>query len=388
MSQVTEFTGLTWSHPRGLAPMEALAQEAGRDDGPLAVPHSRVRWRAQSLAGFESRPLADLAQEYDLLVLDHPGLGQAMRTEALLPLEELFTGEELERWRTQTVGQSYDSYLYDGHQLAVPIDSAAQVAAFRPDLVDGLPETWAGVLALAPDMPMCVPTAGPHTLLTMLGLAAAVQPGFTPTARELVPREVGGTAVELLRTLIECTPDDLLELGPIDILDRMQSTDSIAYCPLVYGYVGYSRRTLRTPVRFVDAPALSPGGTPGSVLGGAGLAISVRTHGDSRLLDHVRQAMDNRAQRVLVPAASGQPSSIAAWEDERVNREFLDFYTATRRSLEAAWRRPRFDGWIAIQSAGSRLLYEGVRRGARTAELVDGLNTLYRSYRADAHAPL
>lgn len=388
MSHVAEFTGMTWSHPRGFAPMRALAEEAAREGGPLAVPHSRVRWCAQSLAGFESRPVAELAQEYDLLILDHPGLGQATRAGALLPLEDLFTGEELERWRTRTVGRCYDSYLYDGHQLAVPVDAAAQVAAYRPDLVDGVPDTWAGALALSPDIPMCIPTAGPHTLLTTLGLAAAVDPGFTPTARELVPGEVGRTAVELLRTLVERTPDDLLELGPIEILDRMHSTDSIAYCPLVFGYVGYSRSTLSTPVRFVDAPALTSGGTPGSVLGGAGLAVSVRTHGDSRLLDHVRQAMDEQAQRVLFPAASGQPSSIAAWEDEQVNHDFLDFYTATRRSLEGAWRRPRFDGWITIQSAGSRLLFDGIRRGVGTAELLDGLNTLYRSHRGDARAPL
>lgn len=364
--------------------MLALAEEAARDGGPLAVPHSRVRWQAQSLEGFESRPLAELAQDYDLLVLDHPGLGQATSAGALLPLEQLFSSEELQLWRSRTVGQSYDSYLYEGHQLALPIDAAAQVAAFRPDLVDDVPDTWSGVLDLPQEITLCVPTAGPHTLLTLLGVAAAVDPGFAPTERELVPGEVAATAVELLRRLVERTPADLLDLGPIEVLDRMQSTDSVALCPLVFGYVGYSRPTVGKPVRFVDAPAHAPGGPPGSVLGGTGLALSVRTRGDGKVLDHLRQAMHEQAQRVVFPDADGQPSAIAAWEDDRVNTEFLDFYRATRRSLEAAWRRPRFDGWITVQTAGSRLVYEGLRRGVPTTELLDGLNGLYRSHRPPA----
>ncbi|GEB64205.1 membrane protein [Sinomonas atrocyanea] len=372
---------MTWSHPRGLAPMRALAEQAALP-GPLSVPGSRVRWDAQDLAGFESRPIDALAACYDLVVLDHPGLGRARAARALAPLEELFPAAELAAWEAASVGAAYESYRYEGHQWALPVDAAAQVSAHRPDLLADVPATWEEVLALPAEVKMCVPTAGPHTLLTFLGIAAAVDPALEATATQLVPQAVGREALDLLGRLIRRTPPDLLDLDPIEILDRMQ-TGGIAYSPLVFGYVTYSDATAGglPPVCFRDAPAHRPGGTPGSVLGGTGLALAARSADDERLLEHVRQAMHGQAQRTVIPAAGGQPSATAAWEDPAVNARWLDFYAATRRTQDAAWRRPRFDGWIAVQSGGSRLIYEGLRRKRDPKDLLDELDVCYRWHR-------
>ena len=75
-------SGLTWDHPRGYRVLDALA-------GTLE-PDVSVHWQRQSLEGFESRPLRTLADDFDLLVVDHPGLGEAVRDGALLPLDEVF----------------------------------------------------------------------------------------------------------------------------------------------------------------------------------------------------------------------------------------------------------------------------------------------------------
>jgi multiple sugar transport system substrate-binding protein len=56
-------TGLTWDHPRGYRVLDALA-------GSLE-PDVSVYWQRQPLEGFESRPLRTLADDYDLLVVDH-----------------------------------------------------------------------------------------------------------------------------------------------------------------------------------------------------------------------------------------------------------------------------------------------------------------------------
>lgn len=378
---VRRFRGLTWSHPRGLAPMQALADQAGLV-GPLAVPDSRVAWDAQDLAGFESHPLDVLAARYDLIVLDHPGLGSARATQALAPLNELFSGDELAAWKTSSVGASYESYCYEGHQWAVPVDAAAQVGAYRPDLLSDIPSTWDDVLALQGEVATCVPTGGPHTLLTFLGIAAAIDPMLVASPTELVPYEVGREALEVLASLIQQTPLDLLDLDPIQVLDRMQTAD-VAYSPLIFGYVTYSDAVAggAAPVRFRDAPSHRPKAAPGSVLGGTGLALAARSAQDSRLLKHVRQAMHEQAQRVIIPDAGGQPSATAAWDDPRVNARWLDFYASTRRTQEAAWRRPCFDGWIPVQSGGSRLLYEGLRRNRDPKGLLDELNVCYRRHR-------
>ena len=75
-------SGLTWDHPRGYRVLDALA-------GALE-PDVSVQWQRQPLEGFESRPLRTLADDFDLLVVDHPGLGEAIRDGALLPLDEVF----------------------------------------------------------------------------------------------------------------------------------------------------------------------------------------------------------------------------------------------------------------------------------------------------------
>ena len=57
--------GLTWDHPRAYRPLQALAAHC---------PDIAVSWDRQSLADFEARPITTLAQSYDLMIIDHPGL--------------------------------------------------------------------------------------------------------------------------------------------------------------------------------------------------------------------------------------------------------------------------------------------------------------------------
>lgn len=375
--------GMTWSHPRGRDPLLALAREA-EGDGPLAVPGSRVAWDAQPLGGFESHPIADLAGRYDLIVLDHPGLGDALAADALAPLDELLGTDELARLEDGSVGASLASYRCRGHQWALPIDAATQVCATRADAPFAPPATWDEALALAAGDGLAIPTAAPHALLTFLGLCAAHDPDFAPDARRLAPRDVAEAALELLRALHDATPVAQRDRDPIELLDRMADADdtSAPLCvPLVYGYVTYSAPEVARRVRFGDAPSLAPGGVPGSVLGGTGLAIARRSAGDADALAHLRQAVHPLAQTTAIPQANGQPAAVAAWEDPAVNARSLDFYAGTRRTQETAWRRPRHAGWIAFQTSGSHLLLDGLRSKRAARELLDELDDDYRAAR-------
>ncbi len=47
------------------------------------------------------------------------------------------------------MGASHASYAHGGHQWALAHDAAAQVAAYRPDLLATPPRTWTEVLELA-----------------------------------------------------------------------------------------------------------------------------------------------------------------------------------------------------------------------------------------------
>jgi multiple sugar transport system substrate-binding protein len=54
----------------------------------------------------------------------------------------------LEQQKLQTAGPSFRSYTYGGHQWALAVDAAAQVSAYRPDLLRHPPTTWPDVLTL------------------------------------------------------------------------------------------------------------------------------------------------------------------------------------------------------------------------------------------------
>lgn len=116
-------------------------------------PGIRIEWEARSLQGFADKPIRHLAEQYDLIVLDHPFMGTVARDGYLIPLDKHVSAEVLATLRTESVGASHDSYFYDGHQWALAIDAAAQVAGYRPDLLKAasatVPKTWHEVFALA-----------------------------------------------------------------------------------------------------------------------------------------------------------------------------------------------------------------------------------------------
>ena len=110
-----EYRGLTWDHPRGYNALAAAA-DAARDVA--------IAWDKHSLEGFESRSIAEQCALYDLVVLDHPHVGEAVAADCLVPLENLFAADELAQWGDAAVGPSLASYLYADKHWALPLDAA------------------------------------------------------------------------------------------------------------------------------------------------------------------------------------------------------------------------------------------------------------------------
>ncbi|TWF80783.1 carbohydrate ABC transporter substrate-binding protein (CUT1 family) [Pseudonocardia hierapolitana] len=360
MTYGADFRGLTWDHPRGYAALKAVA-------GNL------VAWDTQPLEGFESHPIDDLCARYDLVVLDHPHLGDALATGCLTPLDDLFAADELATWAAASIGSTMRSYACDGRQWALPLDGATQVCAARADLADELPATWDEVERISRTAAVALSLAGPHAFLTFASIAVALgeEPATDPD--HLLSTGTGLAVLDLMASIDGRAPAQTRALNPIGLLELMSSTDDLALCPLVYGYVNYAGR-----VTFGDAPAAVPGGRPGSTLGGTGIALSSRCTPTPALLDHVRWLMGTEAQTRFLPEHAGQPSAWAAWADDRVNAAACDFYRRTARTCETAWVRPRYAGYIAFQSAASAVVRDtlagvlGHRRG------LDRLQELHR----------
>ncbi|WP_433186669.1 hypothetical protein [Actinoallomurus sp. CA-150999] len=376
-----ELRGLTWDHPRGYAPLDVLARLD--DAGPHRYGRVRapLRWDRQPLEGFESRPLVTLTGDYDILVVDHPGLGTAVADGCLLPMDDLFDAAELAAWREEAVGPSFDSYVLDGRPWALPVDAAGQVSAFRRGLTGTPPTTWDEVRELARSAPVTLCLGGPHAFLTFCALCVAYGADPCRSGDALVPREAGEAALDMMAGLLARSVAEVWRLNPIGVLEAIAADDGPAYCPLVYGYVTYAGGR---GVRFADAPAWVPGGRPGSVLGGTGLAVSRSRAEDPEvrgaIRDHVRRLLSPAVQRNLCPAAGGQPAARSAWTDPEVAALSGGFYRATRATLEAAWVRPRSAGYLTFQDTASRLIRDGLAGRAPHGELLRDLDKHYDAW--------
>jgi multiple sugar transport system substrate-binding protein len=373
---VTAYTGLTWDHPRGRQALEAAARR---------LPEGlTIDWQVQPLEGFESTPIEELSREYDLIVLDHPHLGDAVSTGSLQPLDDLFDSAALDAWAAGTVGPSFESYRMADRVWALPLDAATQVAARRPDLLREAPVDWDGVRALAREAPVALNLAGPHAVLTLCSIAVALgeEPrvdGSDPWLSAATLHEV----LELMRDVTSRAPEGSDRLNPIGLLTRMAEQGDIVYCPLVYGYVNFSASGSARPIAFSDAP-LGPDGRPGSTIGGTGVAVSSRARVTPQLLEHLSWLMSPDAQEGFIPRHAGQPSSRTAWLSPGVNADTGDFYRNTLATVEGSWVRPRFAGYIPFQTAASAVVRD-VALGALPID--DGADEILRLHHAAQDAP-
>lgn len=375
MTVSQSYVGLTWDHPRGYVALERAAQQA-RADG------LSLRWERQPLEGFEAHPIEDLAARYDLIVLDHPHMGDAVAAECLQPLEDLFEKDLLQRWSAQSIGQTFASYRYGGRHWALPLDAAAQVSAARLDRLESpVPATWPQVLELARRQPVALSVAGPHAILTLFSVCAAhgPAPASTDPAR-LLEREAARAAWEVLQELHSVSFQGWAQCNPIQLLEQLARGGEAVYCPLVFGYVNYAVPAAgRAAVHFFDAPAGS--GRRGSVLGGTGLSVSRRARVNAALRSHLIELLSPRVQQEFIPFADGQPSGRAAWADARVNDAWSGFFANTRETIEAAIVRPRHPHYVEFQAAASQAVRDALAQRVGADALIDGLQALYERFR-------
>jgi multiple sugar transport system substrate-binding protein len=373
------FKALTWDHPRGYNALAAAA--AGLDPARDGL---SIAWDKQPLEGFESHPIADLCARYDLVVLDHPHVGEAVEADCLQPLEAVFGADTIAELEAVTIGPCLSSYRFAGRHWALPLDAATQVMASRGDLLGGEPQqTWDEVAALSERTgKVALSLAGPHAVLSFLSIAAAL--GEPPAVHDpdlLVSPSIGRQAFELLAELAARSPTSVKDKNPIGILGHMATHDDVVLCPLIYGYVNYAAPVTGKTIRFSNAPRIATGGRPGSTLGGTGIGISRRCTMTPELTRHLLWLMSAEAQTGFIPAHDGQPSRRSAWADEGVNRRWGDFYRNTADTLEAAYVRPRHSGYIPFQTRASALLREAFDSRRPATAVVAELQTLYRASR-------
>lgn len=369
---VPPLRGITWEHPRGRLSVEGAARVWASVFG--RVP---IVWEARSLQGFADQPLEQLVSDYDLLVIDHPHIPLAAEQDLLVALDEVITDADMATLESQSLGDCHLSYAYGGHQYALAIDAAAQVAAYRPDLLPVPPTSWDEVLRLARDGKVLWPAKPIDAVSSFMTIAANSGAPIGTPAGDFISPEAGSEVLTLLHRLTAEVPSACLQADPITVLEELSLRDDYCYVPLTYGYSNYSRPGVR-PHRVAFAPIpTGPLGHQGSCLGGAGIAVSAHSSRATEAAAHACWLASAQVQRGVYFRHGGQPANRLAWEDPALNEETLDFFNATRSTLEGAWIRPRLRKWLSVQGAFGEVLNATLKGEMSDADCLARGATLY-----------
>lgn len=378
---MTTLRGIAWDHPRGYEPLRATSAAFEK-----MHPGVVILWDVRSLKEFGDMPIEDLIDQYDLITIDHPYMGQADANKLLLPLEERLSCNALEELKNQSVGPSFDSYHYNEHLYALPIDAAALVSASRSDLLSAinmsLPTTRKALLQFYKDLPKEFSVAWPlcATDLWCSFLSLCAQDGgrdFLEAGK--VPEEIGSSVLDEIKEHLNYLHPQSIHWNPIHVLDRMGQEDQIIYAPYLFGYTNYSREGYsKNRLSFGNSPG-NPETNISTILGGVGLAISANCKHISEAVAYLKYTANSKTQEGIYTKNGGQPGNLVAWHSETNNALCDDFFEATLSTMEKAYVRPQHRGWNQFQEQGAEILHRGIVKDEPSTEVLKDLNELYQS---------
>ena len=368
-------TGITWDHSRGIIPLEAVAQRYHE-----LHPEIEIRWEKRSLQKFADAPIGDLADQYDFSIIDHPWTGYAIASGKYLQLQKYIDKAYLSELEQNSVGRSFASYCMNGAMIALPIDAAAPIAIYRKDYFgdqQALPETWEDVLQLARRGVVAFSSIPLSTVTDFYMLCVSRTDEFF-TEETIVKEEVGVEALESLRELACLCSEEIFYTNPISVYEKMANDGPFRYCPFVFGYSNYSRRGYAKHALKACDVVTYHGNMLKTILGGTGLAISSNCKHVDEAVDFAKFVASPEVQKTIYADNGGQPGHRRAWLDEEVNRITDDFFTGTLQTLDHAFVRPRYNGYLHFQDHAGAYIYEYLRSGGDPKQVLKQLNELYR----------
>ena len=365
--------GMTWDHPRGL---DSLVNSNELLERKIDV---SVRWDARSLLAFGDQPIVEFYRDYDLMVIDHPHVPDAVHSKSVIAFEDLLSSEKLQALEKTSVGQSHSSYQYQGRQWALGIDTAAQVSAFRPDKAERSPIFWAEVLELAKTGTLLWPHKPVDAFSTFATLMAQREAPLTTNGR-FIDRKVAREVLDFMVELSGLVPDICLTSNPIEVSEMLASHDRYIYGICMYGYSNYSRARFRNNLLAYDDLPSFDGRARGSQLGGAGIAVSSAAKNPEVAAEVAYLLSSPDIQSSTYVEAGGQPGNLVAWKSGNVNHLTHNFFANTLRSLEGAWVRPRIFGWPEVQFASSQIIHRILSEKKFTEADLSAIESCYEEH--------
>ncbi|MCU4675630.1 extracellular solute-binding protein [Catenovulum sp. 2E275] len=370
--------GITWNHSRGYTSMAATAQRFEELN-----PDVRIIWEKRSLQAFADEPIDQLAKRYDMLVIDHPWTGFAAHTGVIEALNKWLPAEFLDDQAKNSVGHSHESYSFSGQQWALAIDAATPVASIRPDMLDGMPQTWAELMDLAKQGKVAVPSIPQDTLMNFYMLCSTLGEDVCLQDDVVVSEAIGLQSLQMLRELSVNLNRACFDMNPIQVYEAMTQTDKFAYCPFAYGYSNYARYNFaRKLLQFGDMVTLEGTDRLRTTLGGTGLAISANSEYKEICAQYAQFVANPHMQSTFFVDMGGQPGHRTAWLSDSANAVTNNYFKDTLPGLERAFLRPRYHGHMQFQDNSGAPIREYLMNGGDEKALLNKLNELYRQSKA------
>lgn len=365
--------GITWDHPRGYDPLVAAAETY------CAQTDIRVNWTRRSLQAFADQSISDLAQNYDLIVLDHPHIGLVAQDQSVLALPHAPN-------MGATVGHSAESYVWNGDVYAYAIDAACQMSVHREDHVGPFPKFWHEFLkedvrsfkALTPLKPV-------DAFDMWLTLCASFGSENMPVSKDcFMPESPGLFGLDVLKCLYRCGPQEAVDWNPIHVLEQLSNSaqTDFSYSPCLFGYQTYTAaHPGRYRLIYRDLPVFEQGNQRRSILGGAGIAVSSSSKQIDAAIQHALWLASDEIQIGVYSDNNGQPANQKAW-DLLSNKPLLsDFYCGASDTMKTAWTRPRDPWFLGFVDEVCDAFPDFFRRDIGEDKFLSTINAIYRKHR-------
>ena len=377
MSDKIILKGITWGHSRGITPLLAFSQRYNELNKNV-----EIQWHKRTLQEFADFPIEKLTETYDLLIVNHPWVGCAAATKCVLPLEQYISKEYLQNQKDNSVGYSHLSYNYNGSQWALAIDAATPVASYRKDLFEqnnrSLPQTWEDVIALAEEGKVAVPAIPIDLLMNFYTFCVAN--GNTPFANqeEVIDKATGLKALESMKALWSKIPKWMFDYNPIAVAELLSTSDEFWYCPLAYGYTNYSRTGYaKHLLHYTNVVSLN-GEALKTTLGGTGISVSAGSNYKKEAVAFAEAVVSENVQTYFYTDNGGQPGHRKAWTNEHANAITSNFFANTLFTLDNAYIRPRYNGYLHFQDHAGDPIQQYLRDGGNPEEVLDAINVIYK----------
>lgn len=372
-----KLTGITWDHSRGCPPVIATAQRYME-----MHPDIKIEWDVRSLKAFGDAPVDKLAEQYDLIILDHPWIGFIETHQIMLPLDEYIEKEFIQDQQQNSVGKSFESYYMNNHQYALPIDAACPIAFYSPDklkAVNGtLPKTWGDIIEMAKRGEVICAGNGTSILMQFYMLCATKASEQMFNQDEIAPEPIMRESLLEIKELFSYLPKEIFNRNPIGIYEMLVAEEGKAYyCPCDFGYSNYSRRGYSRHKIIATDVVSYKGNMLKTVLGGAGIAISAKCREINDAIDYVKYTTSGEVQKTLYVENGGQPGHRKAWLDKEANRITADFFRNTLETIDNAYLRPRYNGYLYFQEKAGPMIREWLLTSSSIEILIKQLQDLY-----------